>query len=92
MLEEENAFPSFTLLQVQNDLLKLYQQVACNQGRVQVLGSNGVCDCVLISKAELDALERALEILSSSDNVRELSDKVAQVADAVEPAVASSAS
>jgi hypothetical protein len=40
----------------------------------------------LISKAELEGLERALEILADTEQVRAMSDKVAQLAAQVTPA------
>jgi len=41
----------------------LYPQITGTWGRVVVTVDGGKDACVLISKAELDALERALEIL-----------------------------
>ena len=65
------AFQTLTLAQVQSDLVDLYRRIACTQGRVEIAADQGgECDCVLISKAELDALERALNILSDSSAVR----------------------
>ena len=33
------------------------------KGRVEIVSSRGACECVLISKAELEGLEHALEVL-----------------------------
>ena len=80
------GFPALMLSQVQSDLIDLYRQIACTQGRVEITAEEGgVCDCVLISKAELDSLERALSILSDSSAVRELSGHLSDLAELVEP-------
>jgi PHD/YefM family antitoxin component YafN of YafNO toxin-antitoxin module len=80
------AFQTLTLSQVQSDLIDLYRRVACTQGRVEIAADErGECDCVLISKAELDSLERALNILADSRAVRELSGHLADLAELVEP-------
>lgn len=46
----------------------LYQRVVHDHRRLEVSLPQG--DCVIISKDELDALERALEILADSDDFR----------------------
>ena len=60
------------------DLPRLHAQVLGNFGRIQLVGRGGVC--VLISKDELDSLEKALEILSSTDTVRLMRQEIALVA------------
>lgn len=46
------------------DLHLLHDQVVRNWGRIEITGGESEKDtCVLISRAELDCLERALEIL-----------------------------
>lgn len=80
------SFQTLTLAQVQSNLIDLYRRIACTQGRVDIAAEEGgECDCVLISKAELDSLERALSILADSRAVRELSGHLADLADLVEP-------
>ena len=39
----------------------------------------------MIAKRDLESLEKALEILSDTDGVRDLSDKIAQIAAATGP-------
>jgi hypothetical protein len=81
-----DAFPTLTLAQVRSDLIDLYRRIACTQGRVEITAEEGgECDCVLISKAELDSLERALTILADSRAVRELSSHLTDLAELVEP-------
>ncbi len=74
------SFPRLTAAELQTDLLNILRKIACDTGRVQIMGDDGACDCVLISRAELDALEEALEVLSSTHDVRVLCEHIANVA------------
>jgi hypothetical protein len=58
--------------------IELYQSIARGHGRIEVLSPEG--PCVIISKAELEGLERALRILSETDNVKSVSHSLAQLA------------
>ncbi len=84
-MADVNPFQSLNLAQVQTELMRLYEKVACEKGRVEISSTGGECECVLISKAELESLENALEILSNADGVKHLSAELAQVAHAAEP-------
>jgi len=64
---------------VQRDLLQLLRRIACEKGRVEILGSDGVCDCVLLSKAELDGLEKALDILARTRSGRNICQVIADL-------------
>ena len=79
-----NSFQSLNLAQVQTELMGIYEKVACEKGRVEIVSGSGACECVLISKAELESLENALEILSDEDGVKHLSAELAQIAHAAE--------
>jgi PHD/YefM family antitoxin component YafN of YafNO toxin-antitoxin module len=85
MLDDSSPFLALPLAHVQRDLLKLYERVARQTGRVEILGPGGERACVLISKAELDSLERALEVLSDAPAVREMTAELAQLAQCAEP-------
>src|SRR5690242_6681412 len=37
MSDDDSPFQSLNLAQVQNDLLKLYQRIACQKGRVEIV-------------------------------------------------------
>lgn len=80
----ETSFQSLDLSKVQGELLALYEKIACEKGRVEIVRHDGACDCVLISKAELEGLEHALELLSDSEQVRQLTAQLANVAHKVE--------
>ena len=60
------------------EIVAMYQLVARNHQRVEVQSPDG--GCVIISKAELEALERALQILSDGDTVKEVAEQLAHVA------------
>ena len=80
------SFQTLTLAQVQSNLIDVYQRIACTQGASTSPPRRAAsADCVLISKAELDSLERALTILADSRAVRELSGHLADLAELVEP-------
>ena len=84
-MADVNSFQSLNLAQVQTELMGIYEKVACEKGRVEIVSGSGACECVLISKAELESLENALEILSDEDGVKNLSAELAQIAHAAEP-------
>ena len=76
-------FESYDVSYVSRALRELHEQVSQGNRRVEITRDG--CDdcCVLISKAELDGLERALEILADTDQVKAMSDKVARLASVV---------
>src|SRR5688500_13773 len=65
------------------NLIGLHAQVLTNYGRIELLRRGGTC--VLISKDELDSLEKALEILSATDTVRMMRQEIALVARVATP-------
>ena len=56
------------------------------KGRVEITRPGSEQRCVLISQEELQSLERALEILSDTDEVRSMCGQIAQLAAATGPA------
>jgi len=60
------------------ELEAFYDRVTASAHRVRIArpGENG---CVLISAEELESLERAIQILSNGDDVRELARSVSRV-------------
>jgi len=61
------------------DLHQLHAHVITHHGRVEF--TTRACDgsCILISKAELEGLERALEILSGTEDVREMRNELSRL-------------
>ena len=72
-------------------LQTLHEYVTRTLGRVEITRGDSEERCVLISKRELESLERALEILSDTDDVRHICGKIAQLAAATGPAPVMSA-
>lgn len=74
------TFQALDITRVRRTLAKLHEQVACGTGRVEIRRRG--CDdvCVMISKCELEALEKALEILSECENYKAMCETVTQVA------------
>jgi PHD/YefM family antitoxin component YafN of YafNO toxin-antitoxin module len=85
MAAHDSAFSTVSLHQAQGKLLALYERIACEKGRVEIIDASGACACVLISKSELESLENALAMLSDGDQVRAMRQCLEQVAAAVQP-------
>jgi PHD/YefM family antitoxin component YafN of YafNO toxin-antitoxin module len=66
--------------QFRRALSQLHEHVGRMRGRVEVKRRG--CDepCVLISKTELESLERALEILANGPEYQAMCDEIAQLA------------
>jgi PHD/YefM family antitoxin component YafN of YafNO toxin-antitoxin module len=87
----EDAFQSFDLTAARVSLESLFEQVVRRTGRVRITRPGSDEACVLISNEELQGLENALEILSTTDSVAQMRQEVLRIADALsprEPAVA----
>jgi PHD/YefM family antitoxin component YafN of YafNO toxin-antitoxin module len=76
------------LSEVQALLPELCRNIAALRQRVEITLPETGEACVLLSKAELDCLERALEVLGDSDAVREVSAQLAHLAAAAQYASA----
>jgi hypothetical protein len=61
-------------------LESLHEHVTRTNGRVEITRRGTDERCVLISKEELFCLERALEILSDTDGVRDICHKLTAIA------------
>lgn len=74
------CFQRLGLGQFQGLAEESHANVARGHGRIEITRDG--CDdvCVLISKAELDALERALEIFSQTPDFRSMCDHLASLA------------
>jgi PHD/YefM family antitoxin component YafN of YafNO toxin-antitoxin module len=80
------SFSTFDLTRARKDLSSIYRKVADENARVEIRQPGDGQGCVVISKAELDSLEKALAVLSDAKAVRSLSNSLAQVAAAAENA------
>jgi PHD/YefM family antitoxin component YafN of YafNO toxin-antitoxin module len=70
----------YTLSDAQARLADLSLRVGTRRQRIEIVPEAGGDACVLISKTELECLERALEILGDSDAVRDMAGQIAQLA------------
>ena len=74
------CFHTLSLTQYRGAIEELHGRVARGHGRVVITRDD--CDdvCVLISRAELEGLERALEILSGTPDFQDMCKTLAAVA------------
>ncbi len=75
-----SSFHNLDVTQFRRALATLHQQVGCCRGRVEITRRGCTDVCVLISKAELDALEEALAILTDSAEYKSMCDTLTQLA------------
>ena len=75
---------------IASNLAQLHEFVTRTKGRIEMTRPGSDERCVLISQEELQSLERALEILSNTDNVRDIQLQIAQLAAATGPAAVAS--
>jgi len=76
------AFQRLDLSRVARAMARIHEQVAQCDGRVEITRED--CDdvCVLISRAELQSLERAMEILAGTADYQSMCEEVNQIATA----------
>jgi PHD/YefM family antitoxin component YafN of YafNO toxin-antitoxin module len=74
-----DCFQTLDVTRFRRALADLHELVGCSKGRVEVTRRG--CDdvCVLISKAELESLERALQIFAESAEFRQMSSQIAEI-------------
>ncbi len=63
------------------ELTELSRKVARGRTRVQIDLPDGDGPCIIISKAELDGLERALEILADHEGTRQVCASIEKLAE-----------
>jgi PHD/YefM family antitoxin component YafN of YafNO toxin-antitoxin module len=79
---------SYDVSLIASNLVQLHEFVTRTKGRIEITRAGSDERCILISQEELQSLERALEILSDTDNVRDIQVQIAQLAAATGPAAA----
>lgn len=62
----DSLFQTLNVSTIQSNLVELLCRTAQKKGRIEIDNGDGT-SCVVISKVELDDLERALEILADSE-------------------------
>jgi PHD/YefM family antitoxin component YafN of YafNO toxin-antitoxin module len=73
-------FQSVDVMHLRRTLAKCHENVAGRHGRVELTREG--CDdvCVILSKAELESLERALEILSETAEYKAMCENLSKLA------------
>lgn len=79
----DKSHPSYDVSVVAPALESLHEHIARTKGRIEITRRGSDERCVLISKEELACLEHAIEILSDTDGVRDVAERIAAVADSV---------
>jgi PHD/YefM family antitoxin component YafN of YafNO toxin-antitoxin module len=76
----DDCFQTLDISGLQSALAHVHERVSGRHGRVEVTRED--CDdvCVMVSKAELQSLEQALEILAESETFKSMSEQIARVA------------
>jgi hypothetical protein len=76
----DQLFKSIDIAHLLRTLGKSHEQVAGWHGRIELTRDG--CDdvCVIMSKAELESLERALEIFAETSEYREMCDNLSRLA------------
>ena len=87
MADHSHLPQSYDVSLIASNLTTLHEYVARTKGRVEITRAGSDDRCILISQEELAALERALEILSDTDDVRNMCGQIAELAAATGPAV-----
>jgi PHD/YefM family antitoxin component YafN of YafNO toxin-antitoxin module len=74
-----DCFQSLDVTRFRRALANLHELVGNGKGRIEVTRRG--CDdaCVLISKAELESLERALEIFAESVEFQQMSRQISEI-------------
>lgn len=79
------TFATLDLVHFRLTVDRLHQEVARDRGRIEITRDGSSEVCVLISKAELEGLERALEILASTDDYQTMCREISGCAAATCP-------
>lgn len=76
----DHAHESLDVTQLRRAMEKIHEQVASAHGRIELTRPECEDVCVILSKAELTSLERALEILAESDHYKAMCAQLTQLA------------
>ena len=74
-----DCFQNVDVTRFRRALTELHELVGCGKGRVEVTRRGCPDACVLISKAELESMERALQIFADSLEFQQMSNQISQI-------------
>ena len=74
-----DCFDSVDIRLAASQLLRLHERVAQERGRIEITRDGWDESCVLISRTELESMERALEILSRTEGAAAMRDELLRV-------------
>lgn len=74
-----DCFQNVDVTRFRRALTELHELVGCGKGRVEVTRRGCPDACVLISKAELESMERALQIFAESLEFQQMSSQISQI-------------
>jgi hypothetical protein len=82
-----DCFQTLDVALFQEAVARLHEVVCGGKGRIEITRPD--CDevCVLISKTELESMERALQIFAGSKDYQQMSTQIAQIVAAAGPVV-----
>src|SRR5213596_3400420 len=75
----QSLFQTLDLTRFRQAMAKLHEAVGCGKGRIEITRRGCEAVCVLISKAELESLEQALEILAQTSEYKAMCDNISQL-------------
>ena len=74
------ANQTLELTRLRRALARIHEQVSSRTERIEFTRDGSEDVCVIISKAELESLERALEILANTNEYRAMCEEVKNIA------------
>ena len=74
-----DCFQNLDVTRFRRALANLHELVGCGKGRVEVTRRGCPDACVLISKAELESLEQALQIFAESVEFQQMSNQISEI-------------
>ena len=78
----DQLFQSLDVNRLRDALAAVHEQVSCQHGRIELTRDGCEDVCVILSRAELESLERALEILSETAEYKAMCENLNKVATA----------
>ena len=73
------CFQNVDVTRFRRALSELHELVGCGKGRVEVTRRGCPDACVLISKTELESMERALQIFAESLEFQQMSNQISEI-------------